>query len=66
MASISERYGRLLEAGLVLAADLSLPATLQRIVELGPTAGSAQGLGGTAEIHSTPGQGTQVRITIPR
>jgi signal transduction histidine kinase len=34
MAGISERYERLLEAGLVLAADLSLPATLQRIVEL--------------------------------
>ena len=34
MDSIHERYERLLEAGLVLAADLSLPATLQRIVEL--------------------------------
>jgi GAF domain-containing protein len=34
MASIHDRYERLLEAGLVLAADLSLPATLQRIVEL--------------------------------
>ena len=34
MASIHDRYERLLEAGLVLAADLSLPATLQRIGEL--------------------------------
>jgi len=34
MASIHHRYERLLEGGLVLAADLSLPATLQRIVEL--------------------------------
>ncbi len=34
MASIHDRYERLLEAGLVLAAELSLPATLQRIVEL--------------------------------
>src|SRR5829696_6018417 len=34
MASTQDRYERLLEAGLVLAADLSLPATLQRIVEL--------------------------------
>ena len=34
MASIHDRYERLLEAGLVLAADLTLPATLQRIVEL--------------------------------
>ena len=34
MASIHDRYERLLEAGLVLAAELSLPAALQRIVEL--------------------------------
>jgi signal transduction histidine kinase len=34
MAGIQERYERLLEAGLALAGDLSLPATLQRIVEL--------------------------------
>jgi signal transduction histidine kinase len=34
MAGIQERYERLLEAGLTLAAELSLPATLQRIVEL--------------------------------
>jgi hypothetical protein len=34
MASTHDRYERLLEAGLVLAADLTLPATLQRIVEL--------------------------------
>jgi len=34
MAGIPERYERLLEAGLTLAAELSLPATLQRIVEL--------------------------------
>jgi two-component system, NarL family, sensor histidine kinase DevS len=34
MASIHERYERLLEAGLALGAELSLPATLQRIVEL--------------------------------
>src|SRR5215218_8963431 len=34
MAGIQERYERLLEGGLALAADLSLPATLQRIVEL--------------------------------
>jgi hypothetical protein len=33
MAGIHERYERLLEAGLALAADLSLPATLQRIIE---------------------------------
>jgi signal transduction histidine kinase len=34
MAGIHERYERLLEAGLTLAAELSLPAALQRIVEL--------------------------------
>ncbi|HEY6709483.1 MAG TPA: GAF domain-containing protein, partial [Actinomycetota bacterium] len=34
MAGIQERYERLLEGGLALAADLSLPATLQRIVDL--------------------------------
>jgi two-component system, NarL family, sensor histidine kinase DevS len=34
MAGIQERYERLLGTGLVLAAELSLPATLQRIVEL--------------------------------
>src|SRR5512132_964910 len=34
MAGIHERYERLLEAGVALAADLTLPATLQRIVEL--------------------------------
>ncbi|HYN18915.1 MAG TPA: GAF domain-containing protein, partial [Actinomycetes bacterium] len=34
MAGIHERYERLLEAGLALAAELSLPVTLQRIVEL--------------------------------
>src|SRR5512133_2696306 len=34
MASIHDRYERLLEAGLVLAGALSLPATRQRIVEL--------------------------------
>ena len=34
MAGIHERYERLLETGLVLAAELSLPAALQRIVEL--------------------------------
>ena len=34
MAGIHERYERLLEAGLALAAELSLPAALQRIVEL--------------------------------
>jgi signal transduction histidine kinase len=34
MASTHDRYERLLEAGLVLAAELSLPAALQRIVEL--------------------------------
>ena len=34
MASIHERYERLLEAGLALGAELSLPVALQRIVEL--------------------------------
>jgi two-component system, NarL family, sensor histidine kinase DevS len=34
MAGIHPRYERLLEAGLTLAAELSLPAALQRIVEL--------------------------------
>jgi signal transduction histidine kinase len=34
MVGIHQRYERLLEAGLVLSAALSLPATLQRIVEL--------------------------------
>jgi len=34
MAGIHERYERLLEAGVTLAAELSLPAALQRIVEL--------------------------------
>jgi signal transduction histidine kinase len=33
MAGIHERYERLLETGLVLAAELSLPTALQRIVE---------------------------------
>jgi signal transduction histidine kinase len=32
---------------------------------LGSLRERAKGLGGTAEIHSTPGQGAQVRITIP-
>jgi signal transduction histidine kinase len=26
----------------------------------------AEGLGGRAEIHSAPGEGTRVRVTIPR
>jgi signal transduction histidine kinase len=34
MAGIHSRYERLLETGLALAAELSLPAALQRIVEL--------------------------------
>jgi signal transduction histidine kinase len=34
MAGIHEQYDRLLETGLALAAELSLPAALQRIVEL--------------------------------
>jgi hypothetical protein len=34
MAGIHERYERLLEAGLALGAELSLPVALQRIVEL--------------------------------
>ena len=34
MASIHERYERLLEAGLALGAELSLPVTLQRIVDV--------------------------------
>jgi signal transduction histidine kinase len=34
MAGIHERYERLLETGLVLAGELSLPVALQRIVEL--------------------------------
>src|SRR5215217_1658939 len=34
MAGIDPRYERLLETGLTLAAELSLPAALQRIVEL--------------------------------
>jgi GAF domain-containing protein len=34
MAGIHARYERLLESGLTLAAELSLPAALQRIVEL--------------------------------
>jgi signal transduction histidine kinase len=34
MAGIHERYERLLEAGLTLGAELSLPVALQRIVEL--------------------------------
>jgi two-component system, NarL family, sensor histidine kinase DevS len=34
MAGIQERYERLLETGLTLAGELSLPAALQRIVEL--------------------------------
>ena len=33
MAGIQERYEHLLEAGLALAGDLSLPATLQRVGE---------------------------------
>jgi signal transduction histidine kinase len=34
MAGIHERYERLLESGLVLAGELSLPVALQRVVEL--------------------------------
>jgi GAF domain-containing protein len=34
MAGIHDRYERLLDAGLTLAADLALPVVLQRIVEL--------------------------------
>jgi GAF domain-containing protein len=34
MAGIAVRYERLLEAGLALGAELSLPVALQRIVEL--------------------------------
>jgi GAF domain-containing protein len=34
MAGVHDRYERLLEAGLALAADLALPVVLQRIVEL--------------------------------
>jgi GAF domain-containing protein len=34
MAGIHARYERLLETGVALAAELSLPAALQRIVEL--------------------------------
>jgi signal transduction histidine kinase len=34
MAGIDERYERLLETGLALAAELSLPAALQRIVDM--------------------------------
>ena len=34
MVGIDPRYERLLETGLALAAELSLPAALQRIVEL--------------------------------
>jgi hypothetical protein len=34
MAGIRSRYERLLESGLTLAAELSLPAALRRIVEL--------------------------------
>jgi GAF domain-containing protein len=34
MAGIHDRYERLLDAGLALAADLELPVILQRIVEL--------------------------------
>jgi GAF domain-containing protein len=34
MAGIHDRYERLLDAGLALAADLALPVVLQRIVEL--------------------------------
>jgi hypothetical protein len=45
---------RLVEAGLILSSALSLPVILRRIVEL------------AAEIASTPGQGTTVRVTIPR
>ena len=56
MASIYERYERLLEAGLALAAELSLPVALQRIVELAAELAGAR----------TPGQGTKVQVTIPR
>jgi hypothetical protein len=34
MAPVHERYGRSLEAGLVLGAELSLPVILQRIVDM--------------------------------
>jgi hypothetical protein len=124
MAGIHPRYERLLETGLALAAEVSLPAALQRIVEsaaeltgarplrlhdiaedprsvgfrpttrrcirsselrsprgrvygFDPAAatGTGQGLrnlreraerlGGQADIHSIPGEGTRVRVTIP-
>jgi hypothetical protein len=63
MAGIHERFERLLEAGLALAADLSLPATLQRIVELaaGLTGARYGGAGGcwaatdTSPSSSPPG-----------
>jgi hypothetical protein len=58
MASTQDRYERLLEAGLVLAADLTLPATLQRIVELaagltGARYGALGVLGATASSPSS-------------
>ena len=45
MAGMSQRYERLLETGLALAAELSLQAASQRIVEL------------AAELTNTPTTG---------
>jgi signal transduction histidine kinase len=71
MASIHDRYERLLEAGLVLAADLSLPATLQRIVELAADLTGARygalgvlGRGGTITEFITTGVTAEERAAI--
>ena len=57
MAGIHPRYERLLEAGLALAAELSLPAALQRIVELAPSS-PAPAMGRWA----SPGRDGSIRV----
>jgi two-component system, NarL family, sensor histidine kinase DevS len=71
MAGIHQRYERLFEAGLVLSAELSLPATLQRIVELAADISSARygalgvlGPDGTITEFITTGITAQERAAI--
>jgi hypothetical protein len=71
MAGIQDRYERLLESGLSLAADLSLPATLQRIVELAAELAGARyralgvrGRDDTISEFITTGAGDEVRAAV--
>jgi two-component system, NarL family, sensor histidine kinase DevS len=71
MAGIQARYERLLESGLALAAELSLPAALQRIVELAAELTGARygalgvlGRGGVISEFITTGVSEQQRAAI--